>query len=214
MNIIVVSIALVSAACMVVAIGWLWRIRLRERQRVAARIEVLSAAIDGRQTEFPADGDRGPAYGAVPMRAAAAIALTLGLIVAVATATRDLDPQPPAAPALQLMAMDHSRNGDTLTVSGLVRSTRTGRDFERVNAVVSGFDHNGNVVASAMSALDDATLRSGAESRFVVGLPGASAIERYRVTFHTEHGLVRHTDRRADRIRVAAAGSLDNRSHR
>jgi hypothetical protein len=101
--------------------------------------------------------------------------------------------------------MRHTRTGETLTVSGLVRNPRNAGRVERVTAVVFAFDRAGTFVASGRAPLDFVALDAGDESPFVVSVPGVSEVGRYRVTFRTESGIVRHVDRRAEQTRLSAA---------
>jgi hypothetical protein len=51
-------------------------------------------------------------------------------------------------------------------------------------------------VASGRAAIDGSALGPGAESTFVVTLPGAGDVGRYRVSFRTGDRVVSHVDRR------------------
>jgi hypothetical protein len=57
--------------------------------------------------------------------------------------------------------------------------------------------HSGNFVASGRAPLDFVTLAPGDESPFRVTIPHVNDVGRYRVSFRTESGVVRHVDRRA-----------------
>jgi hypothetical protein len=98
--------------------------------------------------------------------------------------------------ALELLSMRHEREGDTLSVTGLVRNPG-GAAARGIIAVVFAFDHGGNFVASGRAPLDFVTLAPGDESPFHVAIPHVSDVGRYRVSFRTESGVVRHVDRRA-----------------
>ena len=63
----------------------------------------------------------------------------------------------------------------------------------------------GAFVASGRAGVDFTTLEPGDESPFVVVVPGAADVGRYRVSFRTDAGVVQHVDRRADQMRAAAA---------
>ena len=98
--------------------------------------------------------------------------------------------------ALELLSMRHEREGDNLSVTGLVRNPGAG-PARGIIAVVFAFDHAGNFVASGRAPLDFVTLAPGDESPFRVTIPHVSDVGRYRVSFRTESGVVRHVDRRA-----------------
>ena len=134
-------------------------------------------------------------------------ALTIAFLVAVAMANRDRTPAPAPAGAdeatLELVSMQHTRAGRALTVTGLVRNPRAGVPRSNISAVVLAFDRSGGFVASGRAALDFTTLAPGDESPFVVKIPDVAGVARYRVSFRTDVGIVRHLDRRS-----AAAGGL------
>lgn len=218
-------VALVAAA----GFGALtWRLLREERSRSAARVAALASAIDGVEpaTAPSAVGDLfAPAHsdaarGMPVIRLAAGVVMALILIVAVAAGRgeRSGSDTPPAAAAgsapLELLSMRHARDGDTFTVSGLVRNPpvrrspgeggRAGGEVTRVTAVVFAFDRAGTFVASGRAPLDFTTLDPGDESPFVVTIPRVSEVGRYRVSFRTEDGAVRHVDRRGEASRLAA----------
>jgi hypothetical protein len=198
------------------ALLW-WRLLREERERSRARVAALTAAIDG-----PPPAAAGPAsarmfapehsaaaQGTPILRLAAGVVMGLILIVAVAANRGGSGAESPGAaaapPALELLSMRHAREGDTLTVSGLVRNPRGGGEVARVTAVVFAFDRSGTFAGSGRAPLDFTTLDPGDESPFVVTLPNAAGVGRYRVSFRTEDGAVRHVDRRAEQARLAAA---------
>jgi hypothetical protein len=74
-----------------------------------------------------------------------------------------------------------------------------------VTAVVFAFDRNGGFVASGRAPLDFGSLAPGDESPFVVAVPNVSQVARYRVSFRTGRGIVRHVDRRGDQVQFAQA---------
>jgi hypothetical protein len=97
---------------------------------------------------------------------------------------------------LELLALGHARDGDRLTVRGVVRNPSVGREVDRVTAVVFLYDRNGGFLTSGRAAIEAATLTPGGESTFQVVVPGASDVGRYRVSFRTEDRVVPHVDRR------------------
>jgi hypothetical protein len=111
-----------------------------------------------------------------------------------------------SAPApLELMSMRYQRQGTTLTVSGLVRNPSQGVAMNGVTAVVFAFDRSGAFLASGRAALDFSALGPGDESPFVVNVPNVSDVARYRVTFRSGSGVVRHIDRRGNQVQFAQA---------
>jgi hypothetical protein len=201
-----------------------WRLLREDRRRSDARVAALSAAIDAGE---PYEPHAAPAPVSVselfnPQHSASArgnpmikvaVGVVMGLVLIVAIAMSGRGPggggeQAAAASGgrpLELISMRHTRAGDTLTVSGLVRNPSNAGRVERVTAVVFAFDRAGTFVASGRAPLDFVTLDAGDESPFVVSIAAVSEVGRYRVTFRTESGVVRHVDRRADQTRLAAA---------
>jgi hypothetical protein len=110
-----------------------------------------------------------------------------------------------AAAPLELISMRHERQGTTLTVSGLVRNPAQGTAMNGITAVVFAFDRTGAFLASGRAALDFSALRPGDESPFVVNIPNALDVARYRVTFRGGSGVVRHIDRRGNQGQLAQA---------
>ena len=110
------------------------------------------------------------------------------------------------APApLELMSMRHQRQGTMLTVSGLVRNPSQGVAVNGVTAVVFAFDRTGAFLASGRAALDFSALGPGDESPFVVNIANVADVARYRVTFRSGSGVVRHVDRRGNQAQLAQA---------
>jgi hypothetical protein len=238
-----------------------WRLQREDRRRSAARVAVLSAALDGHQARTDvsvgtnlmgadlkvglydataSDGEEGqPAKAAVgadlqvgplqvgqrrsmfdmtpggsvkgrPMLKAAVVGV-MGIIVIVAAAmgndgssasSRAALALPSNAP-LELMSMRHTLDKSTLTVTGLVRNPKAGQQARRVAAVVFAFDRTGAFVASGRAPLDFVVLEPDDESPFVVTIPNIKDVARYRVSFRTDDGVVRHVDRRAEQLQLA-----------
>jgi len=108
-----------------------------------------------------------------------------------------------AAP-LELISMRHSREGRTLTVAGLVRNPAAGAPLSGVAALVLAFDRSGEFVASGRAALELPVLQPGEEAPFAVTVTDLPDVGRYRVSFRTPAGALRHVDRRAARQLVSA----------
>jgi len=105
--------------------------------------------------------------------------------------------QPEPAPALELEALSHERDGDRLIVRGVVRNPESGTPLERLTAVVFLFSTDGSFLSSGRATIDPSAFRPGRESPFVVAVPGAADVGRYRVSFRTDERVVPHVDRRA-----------------
>ena len=194
-----------------------WKLSRQERLRSAARVAMLSDAIDN-ATPSPATGtvDVQPAFLSpdapstttahsgvlrLAIGAAASVALIVTIAMLSAGRTPGADPKATNAAtaaadgALELLSMRHERAADTLTVTGLVRNGGSA-PAQRLIAVVFAFDRSGNFMASGRAPLEFLSLAPGDESPFRVSVPNVGDVGRYRVSFRTESGVVRHVDRR------------------
>jgi hypothetical protein len=104
--------------------------------------------------------------------------------------------RPGSAPPLELVALGHDRDGDRLTVRGIVRNPPSGAAVDKLTAVVFMFDRDGNFLGSGRATVESSALGPGGESTFLVTVPGASSVGRYRVSFRTDDRVVPHVDRR------------------
>jgi hypothetical protein len=202
-----------------------WRLLREDRRRAAARVAALSSALDGDDAVADSQAGAGRAQ-PVPVAAMfetasgaslkgrpllkAAVGGVMAVTVIVAAAMSDGGRVEPATSAtsrgpgqLELMSMRHERQGTTLTVTGLVRNPASGAEARRVIAVVFAFDRAGGFVASGRAPLDVNVLAPDDESPFVVTIPNVADVARYRVSFRTEAGVLRHVDRRADQVQLA-----------
>jgi hypothetical protein len=152
--------------------------------------------------ERPEVGRRWPAVmGAGVFVVATAIALVI-VLSGGSRGTTHAANQAPAnastAPApLELIALGHERDADRLIVRGVVRNPSSGAALDGVTAVVFLFNRDGGFLTSSRVMIDPSALRAGGESIFVVTIPGAADVARYRVSFRTDDRIVPHTDRRA-----------------
>jgi hypothetical protein len=206
MTITLLAVAALATACVLAVVAWT---QVREaRQRSAARVAALAAAIDGPLETFafeeswqtPAAPSRRGwiiAAGAVPVVLAVA-----ALLVARDPGQASTPPASRQPESLELLAMHSDRAGDRLRVTGTVRVR--GLDTAPVTAIVTTRDDSGRIVASAHAPLDDATLDVGGESSFQVSVSGGHDVRRYQVRFETPLGPLAHIDRRAGR-RAAGA---------
>ncbi|PWT86109.1 MAG: hypothetical protein C5B57_01695 [Blastocatellia bacterium] len=103
---------------------------------------------------------------------------------------------------LDLITLAHDRVGDGITIRGIVRNPPSGVEWRNLTAVVFLFNRNGQFLTSGRAVIGTEVLAPGAESTFVVDIPNAIDVGRYRVSFRTEDQIVPHHDRR-DRGRVA-----------
>ena len=218
MDILLIGIAALS---LILAIGMgliLFKVLNDERRRSEARVAALAAA--AAEVDLPLalhaedHAARPPAPSrsdlfvsadeASPWPRRAAVAAGLAAIVAIAgyaiVPSRAATPPAVAAAApLELLALKHSQEGDTLTVSGSVRNPRSGVPQSQVFATAILFGPDGSFLTSGRAALDFTSLAPGDESPFVVAVPVSGTVARYRVGFRAADGsVIAHVDRRAD----------------
>lgn len=105
-----------------------------------------------------------------------------------------------AAPAnaqpIELLSLRHNVD-DTgaFSVTGLVHNPQNGRKTSDIVAVVYLFDDAGRFVAAGRGTLDIGTLQPGEDATFVVSIPKAPGVSRYRVGFRlSDGGVVAHVD--------------------
>jgi len=104
-----------------------------------------------------------------------------------------------AAAPVELVSLAHDRQDDTLRITGLVQNPRDGAERRDVVAVAFLFDAAGTLVASGRAPIDFTRLAPGEESPFVILVPHAEGVARYRLGFRTRDGRVlAHVDRRSD----------------
>ena len=103
----------------------------------------------------------------------------------------------PAAPGLELLSLHDTRQPGTLTITGLVQNPRDGAMLTRVSVTAFAFDESGAFLASGRALLDITALAPGDESPFVVTVPVAENVARYRIGFRGDDGrVIAHVDRR------------------
>lgn len=217
MDMVLLTITTLSLAA-AAGFGFLsWRVGREEGERERARIAALSNAMAPSSPETPLLG--AVAVGSVfertteglrgrPVIKLAAGAVMLLLIAAAAVFTSWSASSASAAKSgapLELMSMRYSRQGTTLTVAGLVKNPPSGVAVNDVTAVVFAFNRNGAFVSSGRAPLDFSALAPGDESPFIVNVPNVADVARYRVTFRSGDTVVRHIDRRSNRVQLAQA---------
>jgi hypothetical protein len=215
MNAVLMTIALFSLAA-TAAFGVIaWQARAEARRRSAARVAALAAAAGtppdlAGHTEpvavsslfHSAPGAMLTGRPAITIAVVATLAAGLAGVAALSGPDDAADGRPATASgaSLELISMRHTFEGETLTVTGLVRNPRSGEAVTRVAAVVFAFDRAGSFAASSRAPLDFTRLEPGDESPFVVSVGDVADIGRYRVSFRTEAGMLRHVDRRAEQM--------------
>jgi hypothetical protein len=103
----------------------------------------------------------------------------------------------PVSPGLELLSLRDARDGDALTITGMVRNPRGAALRSHVAVTAYAFDDKGAFLASGRALLDVTALAGGDESPFLVTVPAAAAVARYRIGFRGEDGrVISHVDRR------------------
>ncbi|HEY7291631.1 MAG TPA: hypothetical protein VH583_17475 [Vicinamibacterales bacterium] len=162
-----------------------------------------------------------PALFAAPQPATAqfGLALAIGAFVVAAVAAAvallstgsptasaaDQNQQPPAVTEtvaattpLELVALGHERDGDTLSVQGVVRNPAGGAPLRALVAVVSAFDADGASLPAQQAIVSDGSLSPGSESPFTVTLSVSKGVSRYRVSFRSGGRVMPHVDKRSE----------------
>jgi hypothetical protein len=103
------------------------------------------------------------------------------------------------------VALGHERDGDRLTVRGVVRMP-SGSGIDRLTAVVFLYSRDGGFLASGRAAVESAANGLSGEGTFIVSVPGADEVGRYRVSFRSDDKVVPHVDRR-ERADARESGS-------
>jgi hypothetical protein len=109
--------------------------------------------------------------------------------------TATTTPSAPTAP-LELVTLAHERDGDSLTVRGVVHNPSSGSEMDRLVAVVFLFNRDGEFLASGRAAVESSALIPGGQSSFVVTVPTAGEVGRYRVSFRSDDRVISHVDKR------------------
>jgi hypothetical protein len=202
MNMVLLATTIVSLIIASIASYIAWRVVREERRRSEERVAALSDAIYEEATQHPVDvsallqdtpalprSHRGwVAIGACAVAAVAGITL-----VAARSPKREPVTTHTAAPAanlpLELLALEHERDGNRLVVRGLLRNPANAADRDGVMAVVMLYDHDGALLGSGRAG--------GDTTPFVVAIANAEDVERFRVSFRTATRLEPHVDHRA-----------------
>ena len=144
--------------------------------------------------------------------AAAIVALVIGTLVvtssdrstsaharrpAAAAATAPAAPATtPAEVPLELLALGHEREKDRLTVRGVVRGASSAAGVP-LTAVVLLFNREGSEIGSGRAEVAPGGPDPAGERTFVITVPSAGDVGRYRISFRSADHVVPHVDHRA-----------------
>jgi hypothetical protein len=211
MNALLIIVTVVSVIAAVVSSTIAWRVTREERQRSEARVAELSQAIydDGTAplsapTTLFEEAPPAPrnSYRVAAAIAAGVIALVTGMTFVAARAEKRPSaaahaPATTADAPLELLALEHERDGDRLVVRGLVRNPVNGAERRGLSAVVMLYRRDGRFLAGERAPVPRAALTAGETTPFVVSVAGADDVERFRLSFRTAARVEPHVDRRA-----------------
>ncbi|SRR5258706_11703725 len=215
------ALVIVTASSLIVATimsVFAWTTRRDERRRAAARTAMLAAAIHERGADDwrrpVISGDERPGLFAEPAASAGTRPAAIGVVAAFAVAavtglvlmaeSSSRAPRPGSAGSaagpqdvpLELLALEHDRDDSQLVVRGIVRNPSSAAGLRGLTAVVSAFSKDGGLIAGGRAPAATDVLSPGAETPFVVTLPDADSVDRFRVSFATGNRRVPHVDRR------------------
>jgi hypothetical protein len=208
---IIVTLSSLALAALMSVIAW--RLASEERRRSEARVAVLASDIHdvdvapapAPQIALSADlftvaqpetsaGRWATVAGLGVIAFCAVLGLAVGLsgVRSASGAGAALTAPPP----LELVALDHDREGDRLVIRGVVRNPASASAVPRLTAVVFLFNRDGGFLASERAAIGAATLAPGSESPFIVTVASAGDVGRYRISFRADDRIVPHVDTR------------------
>jgi hypothetical protein len=164
----------------------------------ASDTEISSGGLFGTVQREETSGSRWPVFAV-----AAVMLLMVGGALFFLNASASSDPAATAvkigpSEPIELVALGHSREVHTLTITGTVRNPSSGVKLEGLTAVVSLLDRDGALVSTKDVPLDYRAIGPGEEAPFKVTIPDPGAIARYRVSFRAGTDVVPHVDRRVD----------------
>jgi hypothetical protein len=105
-------------------------------------------------------------------------------------------PAPGTDVPIELVSLDHERDGETLTVHGAIRNPTSGATLDHLAVVVSTIGLDGSARSSVRSTVDSPALPPGGQATFSVTVPHAGDVGRYRVSFRSGDRVVSHVDKR------------------
>jgi hypothetical protein len=209
-NVTLAVVAVLSLAVAVIMSGLAWTTRRDERRRAGARVSALARAIYAEDLSPPRAADAAPIRIGAPagltkfaMTAGAGlltVTVVTGLTLMTASTPRKAGPASPLAranPPLELLLLEQDRDDNRLVVRGIVRNPSSAATLPNLTAVVLVFTKDGSFISSGRALVASRALAPGAEAAFVVALPDADSVDRYRVSFRADDRIVPHIDRRA-----------------
>lgn len=192
-----------SVVIAVLATAAAWRVVRAERRRSDARVRTLAADISGDARSLFEPESTSPTPFPIGVAVGVCAAFVAAIVVAVGAFSADREgpassalSSPASVEPFELVALSHDRSQTALTVRGIVRNPLNSTSRGDIAAIVHAYDDRGDLVASGRAAVA-AALSPGEESTFVVAVPDAARVARYRVSFRAADAVVPHVDRRA-----------------
>jgi len=106
------------------------------------------------------------------------------------------DPGTGTPEPVELLSLQHVRQGDYLAITGSIRNPSDGIERGQLSVTAIVFDRDGTVLGTGQTPLPVAVLPPGSETPFTISLPDADRINRYRISFRQGQTSVPHIDRR------------------
>lgn len=222
MHAILVGLTLVSVTAAATAAGVAWRVTAENRRRSDARVARLadmlrqdeepdSAPVATSHLLEPSDPTPGARWLPLALAAAGLCVVSATLTLAGRSGTRPASTGTAAFTAgapttarsgptqtVDLVALTHERGpGGALELRGEVRARPDGAMMDGLTAVALLFDRQGAYLTSSRAPLVPRVARSHAAASFVIMVPDASRVGRYRVSFRDGERIVPHVDRRS-----------------
>ena len=170
---------------------------------------VPAAEFERTRAELPAGGSRPRRITTALGVGAAILATAIGVGYGLRTAPAVQPTTSPAAASvslpIELVALDYARDGNHLTIRGLVRNPAAGSEMRELEAVVFLFDRQGGYLGTAHARVLESVLPPGSASPFSVPLAAGLDVSRYRVSFRVSTSPVPHVDRRTTSSPTPAA---------
>ena len=106
------------------------------------------------------------------------------------------DPGAGTPEPVELLSLQHVRQGDYLAITGSIRNPSDGIERGQLSVTAIVFDRDGTVLGTGQTPLPVAVLPPGSETPFTISLPDADRINHYRISFRQGQTSVPHIDRR------------------
>ncbi|MGE0448922.1 MAG: hypothetical protein AB7Q29_04995 [Vicinamibacterales bacterium] len=224
MTVLLLAITVLSLATAAIATFLSWRVIDESRRRSAARVERLAASVDAIDpskaprvalAHLLEPSDTGGVQRAIALAGTVGLLLLLvvlsfgqlatgralaesaGSVAAPAGATAAPGAESVEERPLDLMSLTHERSASgALELRGAVNRTEPAAALNRVTAVALLFDNQGTFLGSERAPLQLRSLDDDAHATFVLSVPDAARVGRYRISFRDGDRIVPHVDRR------------------